>query len=248
MTAHDEQTGVSRETDLPHDADIPASADLADSVVATDGLWPGDTGTLPAQVRSALVQLIRGPYVSARRTPNHWATLLAHESVIRSRLADVWLDLALDEDREVAFARNAPAEGESVPQMMRKQSLSFVDTALLLYLRHQLLRAAAAGERAYVGLDELTEHIQQYRVDGNHDHAIAAKRVKAAVDRFVKYALLDRTDTEGRYEIMSILGLVVTADLVAGIEAEYRAIREGVRGGTVGSADGADGVVGEEWV
>ncbi len=192
----------------------------------TERLWPGDTGMLPAPVRSTLVQLIRGPYISARRTPNLWPVLLAHEAIIRSRLADLYLDLALDEDREVAFARNASSDVDDIPQMMRKQSLSFVDTALLLHLRHLPLRAAAHNERAFVGLDELVEYIQQYRVDGNQDRALASKRVKAAVDRFARYALLDATDTEGRYEIMSILGLIVTADLVSGIEEEYRRIRD----------------------
>ena len=190
-----------------------------------DALWPGDTGTLPAPVRSVLVRLVQGPYVSQATTPNLWATLVAHEAAVRSRLADLYLELALDLDREIAFARNVTTPEGTSSGLMRKVSLSFADTALLLHLRHLLLRAAAAGERAYVGMDEMVDNLSQYRSPGDTDLALVAKRAKAAVGRMVSYKILTELDSDDRYEIMPILGLIVTSEVVAGLEAEYRAAR-----------------------
>lgn len=201
----------------------PAGPAAVDAQVA-DALWPGDTGTLPAEVRAVLVRLVQGPYVSQVTAPNLWAALVAHERIIRSRLADLFLELALDLDEEIAFARNADTDGAG-PGLMRKTTLSFADTALLLHLRHLLLRAAAAGERAYVGLEEMVDNLSQYRDPGDTDLALVARRARAAVKRMVDYKILTPLEADDRYEIMPILALIVTSDVVAGLEAEYRAAR-----------------------
>lgn len=199
--------------------------DAEDAQAPEEGLWPGDTGTLPAPVRAVLVRLVQGPYVSQVTTPNLWATLVVHQEVLRSRLADLYLELAVDLDHEIAFARNAVPADHTAPSLMRKVSLSFVDTALLLHLRHLLLKAAAAGERAYIGMDEITDNLSQYRAPGDQDLALFDKRVRAAVKRMVNYKILTGLEGDERYEIMPILGLIVTSEVVTGLEAEYRAAR-----------------------
>lgn len=64
-------------------AHAPAQADAQ----FADALWPGDTDTLPTEVRAVLVRLVQGPYVSQTTAPNLWARLVAREQVIRSRAA-----------------------------------------------------------------------------------------------------------------------------------------------------------------
>lgn len=195
----------------------------------TDGpeaLWPGDPGQLPYQVRQVLVRLIQGPYVSQQSTPNLWSTLLANRAVVCSRMADLFLDLALDEERGVAFARSAPSTETPFPALMRKVPLSFTDTALLLYLRQLLLKATSQSERAYVGLEEILDHMQQYRSIDDADHALMNKRVRASVERMLKYNLLAKLEDPSRFEILPILALLITADVVSGLEAEYQAAVE----------------------
>ncbi len=204
------------------DAGSAATGRVDAFVPEASGLWPGDTGELPAPVRRVLVELVRGPYVSQSRSPNLWATLLANEAVVRSRLADLFLDLALDEDGEIAFARNATSEEGDIPAMMRRTPLTFVDTALLLYLRQTLLRAAARGERAFIGMEEIIDHLSQYQAPGSTDRALVAKRARASVKRMKEFAILDKTGTQDRFEIMAILTLIVTPEIVDGLEAEYR--------------------------
>ena len=103
-------------------------------------LWPGDHGTLPAAARLALARLVRGPYLAAEPEPDTWRALLAHEDVVRERLADQYLDLVVDGDAQVAFVRDVPAA--DAPQVVREVTLTFLDTALLLHLRALLLDSA----------------------------------------------------------------------------------------------------------
>lgn len=225
-------------------ASLPTTGDEDDSAPRGGGLlWPGDPGELSADLRSALVALIRGPYLSQAAKPNLWAALLADQAVVRSRLADLYLDLALDTDREIAFARNVQLVEGSVPQMMRKLPLNFVDTALLLHLRHVQLRAASQGERAFVGLDEIQDHLQQLRAPGDTDPAQLARRIGASVKRMLEYSILDTTDTDDRFEVLPIVGLLLSPDVVAGLEAEYRGAVG--RQGTGEPADG-DALVDDE--
>lgn len=194
-------------------------------------LWPGDPGALPLDVRRTIVALLRGPYLSQRRDPVLWSTLLAHEGVIRERLGDLLLSLAVDADAEVAFCRNLepdPDFREQVPSLLRRQSLSFVDSALLLHLRHLLLHGAARGERVMVGHDELADHMQAYTPAAGNDEALFAKRLNAAIGRLRDFSILVDTDTEQRWEVSPILALILTAEEIGGIEAEYEQLRADV--------------------
>ena len=190
--------------------------------------WPGDTGTLPLEVRRTIARLLRGPYLSHRKDPNLWPVLLVHEDVIRSRLADLLLDLLVDADAEVAFCRNADVGDEvSVPKMLRRSSLSFLDTALLLHLREQLLRGEATDERVVLGYPALHAHLSGFAPHEGTDPKKFDERLRASIERMKKWSILVTTDTEDRWEISKILRLLVGPETIAQIEEEYRAILEG---------------------
>lgn len=225
------------DTEIPAPSPLNPSAETApdDRTQPSDRvqLWPGDPGTLPLDVRRTLVALLRGPYVSPQRAPELWSTLLAHEGVIRRRLGDLLLDLAIDADTEVAFTRNLvpdPDFDRPVPSVLRGVSLTFIDSALLLHLRHLLLQGAAQHERVVVGRDELDAHMRAYSASSGHDEAQFGKRLLASINKMIKWSLLLPTDTEERWEISTALGLILTADEISGIEAEYERLREDVAG------------------
>lgn len=204
-------------------------------------LWPGDPGTLPLDVRRTLVALLRGPYLSQQRAPELWSVLLTHEQVIRRHLGDLLLDLALDADAEVAFTRNLqpdPDSGTAVPSVLRGVTLTFIDSALLLHLRHLLLQGAARQERVVVGRDELDAHMRAYADSSGNDEAQFGKRLLASINKMLKWSLLLSTDTEERWEISPVLALILTAEEIGGIEDEYRRLREGT--GAAGPAAGAE--------
>lgn len=205
----------------------------------TTQLWPEDTGSLLESSRRALVQLVRGPHLSAQRHGKLWVALLNDEGAIRSRLADLFLELVVDREAEIAFVRNVAAGEIETPQVVRTAPLTFLDTAALLHLRQLLLRAGP-GERVIVGSDELGDQLAVYHGKDRGDPALFAKRVNAAITKLEKYGILARTSTEGRYEISPVLRLVLGAQEVATIGEEFRRIAAG--SGASGDGAGETGV------
>ncbi|MDQ0733070.1 DUF4194 domain-containing protein [Arthrobacter sp. B1I2] len=183
-------------------------------------LWEGDTGTLREPSRRVLVQLLRGPYLSASRHGNLWTALLSDEDAVRSSLADLFLDLVTDHAAQVAFVRNTSADVDA-PKVMRTATLTFLDTALLLHLRQTLLQEGG-GRKTIVGADEVADQLQVYRGKDNADIAGFSKRINSSWQKMVKYGLLAATSTEGRFEVSPVLRLVFGAEEIAAVQAEYR--------------------------
>ncbi|MFP5315351.1 MAG: DUF4194 domain-containing protein [Actinomycetes bacterium] len=206
-------------------------------------LWDGDTGTLRDASRRALVQLLRGPFLSAERHGHLWAALLNDESEIRSRLADAYLELVVDVESQLAFARNVRVPDTDAPKVMRSHPLTFMDTAMLLHLRQQLLHGDGR-ERVIVGKDEVADQLQVYREATDSDPAGFAKRINSSWQKMVTYGILAATSTEDRFEVSPMLRLIFGADEIAAVQAEYR--RLAARGTHDAETPAGDTATGEE--
>lgn len=193
-------------------------------------LWDGDKGTLREPSRRVLVQLLRGPYLSASRHGNLWTALLSDEDAVRSSLADLFLDLVTDHAAQIAFVRNTSADVDA-PKVMRTATLTFLDTALLLHLRQTLLQESG-GRKTIVGADEVADQLQVYRGKDNADIAGFSKRINSSWQKMVKYGLLAATSTEGRFEVSPVLRLVFGAEEIAAVQAEYRRLAAEVEPGS----------------
>lgn len=190
------------------------------------GLWPGDTGTLSFASRRALARLLTGPLVHAHRQPEIWAAVISDEPALRSRLADVFLDLVLDHDAGIAFTRQVDTGGRvEVPAVLRTETLSHMDTVLLLHLRSEL-SVAQPGERVIVDREDVAEQIDVYRSVIDSDRTRYTRKFDASWNRLKSYSLLSDTETENRAEVSPVLRHLFDADVVAGIREEYRALIE----------------------
>lgn len=189
-------------------------------------LWDGETGTLREPSRRALVALVRGPYVSADRHADMWRAMVADADAIRSRLADLFLDLVVDETAGVAFVRGAQTTEGTAPQVVRTLALTFMDTVLLLHLRDELLRCGGAG-RVIVGKDEVYEQLNTYRPDASTDEAGFRKRINASWKKVEDQNILVPTSTEGRFEVSPVLRLVFGPEQIAAVRQSYRRLGDG---------------------
>ncbi|TCN55993.1 uncharacterized protein DUF4194 [Rhodococcus sp. SMB37] len=192
---------------------------------SSPGLYPGDTGELDLDARRALVQLLKGPLITAAKHPEVWRTVIRDERVLRSRLADVFLDLVIDEDELLAFTRPADTGDHKTPTVLRTERLTFMDTVMLLTLRHRLLRAQP-GDRVIVDFDEVVGQLEMYRAATSTDPVGFRRRVNSSWEKLKKYSLLAPTSTEGRMEVSPVLRQLFDADQVAAVEAEFRSIVE----------------------
>lgn len=192
--------------------------------LGADHLWAGDTGTLPQDARSSLLRLVKGPYVSESNDPAHWRALLNHTEAIRSRLADLFLELIIDAETGVAFAKNVNVEGGDFPKAATSYTLTLLDTIMVLLLRKEL--QTAGGARVFIGQTELFLQMNQYRDISKLDQAAYLKRLEASWSRLEKQRLLVRSDVEGRYEISPVLKLVFGAEEAQAVFDEYESMRE----------------------
>lgn len=188
------------------------------------GLWSGDTGVLSDATRRVLLRLLRGPYLSGSREANLWAVLLTDEGIIRSRLADLFLELVLDRTNEFAFVRNAP--NDDAPRAVRSENLTFLDTALLLVLRQTLLSEEGRG-RVIVGQEEIFEQLTAFRTF-DRDEKDYASRLNSSWNKMQNKLRVLHAVEDNRAEISPVLRLIVDADQVRAIRSEYdRIAREG---------------------
>src|SRR5579871_1157533 len=88
-------------------------------------LYNSDQGDLPLDTRRVLVQLLSGPSLDGRRHGKLWPVLLRDEAVIRRSLSNVFLDLIVDRDLEVAYTRQADIEDLDTPKLLRNVKLTF---------------------------------------------------------------------------------------------------------------------------
>jgi len=205
-----------------------SSADAAANGGAA--LYVGDVGDLALDSRRVLVQLLAGPSLEARRHSHLWPVLLRDETLIRSRLAELFLDLVLDRDMQVAFTRQADVGDLEVPVLLRRAPLTFIDSVLLLFLRQRLSQADVHAERAVVATDEIVEYLTTYERAANTDRAGFVKRVQASIEKIKKHSILQKLrGTDDRFEISPTLKLLFSVEEIQALTRVYKDIAEGTQ-------------------
>ncbi len=202
---------------------LPDEADEKEHV--STELFPGDLGQLPMDARRVLVQLLSGPSLDAKRHTKLWPVLSRHEALIRSRLAELFLELVLDRDMQVAFTRQADTGDLETPTLLRRTNLTFIDSVLMLYLRQQLTEAETQGLRAVVSATDIREQLGLYEQSINTDRAGFDKRVNAAIEKAKKNSILSRIkDSDERYEVAPTLKLLFSAEQIGSLLRQYRSL------------------------
>lgn len=210
---------------MSSEPDHQLSPATADSAIVFDG----DTGTLKADTRHVLVQLLLGPSMDAKRHSKLWPVLLRDESVIRSRLHDLFLDLMVDRELQVAFTRQLKSDKGEFPILLRKASLNFLESALLLHLRLCLTQADAQVERAVISYDEMRDHLLVFENSSSVDRSGFAGKIDNAIVKVHKHGFLSklgRGDT-GRFEISPTLKLLMSADEIQELTRIYKDLANG---------------------
>ena len=201
------------------------SDEESESVVSNqshDVLFIGDQGTLPVETRRVLVQLLLGPALDARRQTKLWPILLRDESTIRSRLHELFLELVIDRDLEVAFTRQVVSDELDAPILLRRTQLTFLDSLLLLFLRQRLTQSDAQAERAVLAHQEMVDHLTIFQRQGNVDHARFGKQIANAIEKAKRLSLLQKIrDSDDRYEVSPTLKLLFPAEEIQALARIY---------------------------
>ena len=203
-----------------------ATTTPADSLqsLAADGreIFPGDTGKLRLETRRVIVQLLLGPALDAQRHSKLWPALARDEDVVRERLHELFLELVIDRDQEVAFTRQITSAELELPVLLRRTPLTLLDSVLLLFLRQRLTESEVQIERAVVSAQEMTEHMSMFQGESSTDHAKFGKQVQHAIDNAVKHSLLRKLrNSDERFEVAPTLKLLFSAEAIQALGRSY---------------------------
>lgn len=193
---------------------IDDQADDIDSDPLSLSLFEGDEGGLSAEQRRTLVLLLKHRYISAALQPAEWQTLLQSQSLLKSRLNDVFLDLHVDLHYEIAFKRQALAEGgERFPTLLHDVAYSREETILLVLLRQRFRSERANGlEIVLVDRDNLVDNVAHFRPEHATDLSGDARKATAAVDSLAKARVLLKTSDPDRFRISAVIEVLLPVE------------------------------------
>lgn len=213
-------------SELEHDDwSTGAAAGFIDPVPMEDDpteLFPGDTGTLEADVRRVLVQLLRRKFLLAEKNPAQWRTLLENQQIIESRMHDLFIRLVVDHERGVAYKQQVRSTELDVPILLRDESYNRAETLVLVQLRTVFQRERGTGETsARVDIEELEQTVLTYFDPEDHNLARSQQEVRSAVQRLVTEGLLVE-ESAGRYRITPLVEVVLSTEKLAELQQWLR--------------------------
>lgn len=181
---------------------------------STLALFAGDDGGLDLGQRRALVALLKQRFISARTDGPEWRALVENPRPIQARLNDLFLELHLDTEREVAYKRQVTPEGGGrFPTLLHDIAWGREDTLLLVYLRDRFRGEQAAGnDRVYVDREDMLEFIAAHRPEHATDQAGDAKRAGKAIEAVYKSGLLLGPSAGDRFEVPRAIEVLLSMD------------------------------------
>ena len=208
-------------------------------VPGTGPRFDGDTSELPPDACWALQELVTAPYLR-RDSKRHWAALMAHQKVMRSRLSELGLLLEIDEDRGFALTRQAADPSPHARVLLRARTLSLAASALALWLYNQYLLAPGDAVGRGAGHDRPPARVQ---AAADTDEARFTGLAQAAIRQLQGTGLIDPVPGTSRYVVAPVITAVLSAERVAALTARYQQL---AAGGAEGPAVAGNGDVAEE--
>ena len=196
--------------------EVPA---LADDDAA---LFAGDTGVLPYEARRALALVLQRRYLSAAAHPAEWKALLAHQNVLASRCHDLFVELVVDRDYEIAYKRQVREAGLSIPVLLKDEPYKRVETLLMLFARNRFRQEQGAGERAaHVDAEELVDYALGFLATDETNLAARRREVDNAIATLVREHVLDEV-AEGRYRVQPVVEILLPVERLRELTAWLR--------------------------
>lgn len=177
-------------------------------------------GSLVDDSRRVLVALLQGPFLDGRKDHARYAQLLRDRSAIEQRLADLFLELVIDDDAQVAFVRQSEDDADAPKLLRRLSGMNRLDSVLLLVLRQMLLTQSSRGQRAVVSEREIEQALVAYRRTSSTDEAGFAKEIRASIAKLQRAGLLDEQGDS--YEVSPVLRLMIDPDTAREFIRLYR--------------------------
>jgi hypothetical protein len=157
----------------------------------------------------ALAHLLRGPLHSEDQ-PQVWNTITVQTARLSDHLSVLGLRLHVDDVEGYAYLRADDDLPDGMPRLVRRHSITFGATVLLILLRRHLTTAEADSPRVVVTASEMETWLSDYYSDG-----ISPEKLESDINQVVKLGYLKKLRGSAvDYEIRRVIKAVVTADWI----------------------------------
>ncbi len=185
-------------------------------------------------VATAIIELMRG-VVYREQHEGTWATLDRHAGPVRDHFGTIGVDVAIDDTEGYAYLRSQEddADVEPLPRLVKRRSLTYHVSLLLVLLRKRLVEFETTGSEGKLVLsrDQIVEMLRVFLADSTNE-ARAIDRVDTTLKQVADLGFLRQLRGQpDSWEVRRILKAYVDAQTLSDYAGKLREYAETTSGG-----------------
>lgn len=165
-------------------------------------------------IGSAIIRLMQG-VVYRELDEDTWLTLEHSGAGVRDHFATIGVDIVVDDSEGYAYLRTRPdsENDEALPRLVRRRTLTYNVSLLLVLLRKRLLEFETSGSegRLVLSRDQILEMLRVFQADSSNE-ARGVDRAERMITKAVELGFLRPLRTQlDHWEVRRILKAYVDA-------------------------------------
>lgn len=186
-------------------------------------------------VATAIIDLMKG-VVYRESQEDTWLALGRHGAAVRDHFATIGVEVVLDEAEGYAYLRSEDVvdDGEALPRLVHRRTLSYPVSLLLVLLRKRLVEFETTGSEGKLVLsrDQIVEMLRVFLADSTNEAAVA-DRAERAVAKVAELGFLrPLRGQQNHWEVRRILKAYVDAQTLADYAGKLQEYTEAARVGS----------------
>lgn len=199
-------------------------------------------------VASTIIELMRG-VVYRESQESSWVALARHGAAVRDHFTTIGVDVVVDEDEGYAFLRSADDDDETepLPRLVRRRSLTYQVSLLLVLLRKRLVEFETTGGEGKLVLsrEQIVGLLRIFLADSTNE-ARVVDQVDTTIKRVADLGFLRLLrGTADQWEVRRVLKAYVDAQTLSDFATklqEYAQQQESAKLPNAAPAAGGDDV------
>jgi Domain of unknown function (DUF4194) len=176
-------------------------------------------------VASAIIRLMQG-VIYWEADEDTWLTLERSGAGVRDHFATIGVDVVVDHDEGYAFLRSRPEiEGEeALPRLVRRRTLAYSVSLLLVLLRKRLVEFETGGGegRLVLTTEQIVEMLRLFQAESTND-ARVVDNVEATIKKAAELGFLRQLRGQSdHWEVRRILKAYVDAETLFDFAGKLR--------------------------
>lgn len=195
-----------------------------------DGTADLPPGELPDVAKRALAMLLQRRFVTRAKNRGVWDKIMEYREELAVQLANMFLDLEVDEFRGVVFKRQSRMDGAI--KVLREETIGREASFLLVHLRKEYALREGSDEAVVVQRSEIEEFLRPFLADAAAANSKRfATQVESAITSVESIGLLSRrTDIDYLYDVSPAIVSLIGLDELEAFSALYRQYAASAKG------------------